>query len=233
MEIKDSVFIVTGGSSGIGKALTQQLIELGGKVAFTGRNPEKVEKVAADTGAYGIVADISVESDIIETYKLVLEKFGKLDALINNAGIGFFKSVDEATLADYQEIYNTNVFGLALMTKEAVKLFKAQKSGNIVNIGSTASLNGFAKGGIYAASKFAVRAMSQSWAHELRPFNVRVTQVNPSEVTTAFNQSDRVERSNVDNKLRGEEIAHAIVSALQMDNRGFIPEITIHATNPW
>ncbi|MGY6560990.1 MAG: SDR family oxidoreductase [Luteibaculaceae bacterium] len=233
MQVKDSVFLVTGGTSGIGKALAVLLKEHGGKVFITGRDAQKLESVKKEIGVEGIVADVSNEADVLKTYETVLKTFGKLDALINNAGIGFVVPIEEYTLAQYQEIFGVNVFGAALMGREAAKLFKKQNYGNIVNIGSTASQRGYPGGGIYSASKFALRSMSQCWAAELRKHNVRVTHVNPSEVTTAFAQTDRVERPEVDNKLRGEEIAHAIVSALTMDNRGFVPEITIHATNPF
>ena len=102
-----------------------------------------------------------------------------------------------------------------------------------VNIGSTASLKGYKGGSIYASSKFAVRALTQCWQAELRPFNIKVTQVNPSEVTTAFANKERIERSEIHNKLTSKEIAHAIVSSLEMDDRGFINELNVWATNPF
>ena len=124
------------------------------------------------------------------------------------------------------------MFGVALLTQEAVKIFKEQDYGNIVNIASTASLNGFPNGSIYAASKFALRGMTQCWQKELRKHNIRVMLINPSEVPTAFGSADRTERPDVKSKLTSVDIAHVIKSALEMDNRGFIPEVNIWATNP-
>jgi 3-oxoacyl-[acyl-carrier protein] reductase len=233
MNIENSVFIVTGGSSGIGKATAKLLAQNGAKVVITGRDELKIKKVAEEIGVLGISADVSKEADVLKTFEFTLKHFKTVDALINNAGIGYTVPVDEYTLENYREIFETNVFGAALMGREAAKIFKAKNSGNIVNIGSTASLKGYPGGGIYSASKFALRSMSQCWAAELRKFNVRVTHVNPSEVTTAFAQENRVERPEEAKKLRSEEIAHAIFNALTMDDRGFIPEITIHATNPF
>ena len=120
-----------------------------------------------------------------------------------------------------------------MLTQEVVKFFKAQKNGTIINIGSTAATNGFGSGSVYSSSKFALRGLTQCWRQELRKDNVRVMLVNPSEVTTAFNAKDRVERKEVENKLSPKEVAHAIVSAIKMDDRGFIPELNIWATNPF
>ena len=117
------------------------------------------------------------------------------------------------------------MFGLALFTKEITPVMKKQKSGTIINIGSTASLKGYQNGSIYASSKFAVRCLTQCWQSELRPYNIRVTQVNPSEVTTAFGNQERVERNEIYNKLTPKEISHTIISALEMDDRGMINEL--------
>lgn len=234
MNIKDSTFLVTGGSAGIGKATAKLLIEKGGKVAITGRDKSKLEKVAKEVGAFPIHADVAVENDVHKSYELFLKKFGNLDCLINNAGIG--DSWNELTALDlkvFHHIYDVNVFGAALMASEAAKLFKKQKSGNIINIASTAGTKGFANGTVYASSKFALRGMTQCWQAELRKYDVRVILVNPSEVTTAFGDNERREKPEVKNKLRPLEIAHTIVSALEMDDRGFIPEVTVWATNPF
>lgn len=234
MNINNSAFIVTGGSAGIGKATAKLLSEKGGKVAITGRDKSKLEKVAKEINAFPIHANVASEEDVRKTYEIFLEQFGKLDCLINNAGIGdSWNELTDLDMQAFHRVYDVNVFGAALMAREAAKLFKKQKSGNIINIASTAATKGFANGTVYASSKFALRGMTQCWQAELRKYNVRVILINPSEVTTAFGDLDRVEREEVKNKLRPIEIAHAIVSALEMDDRGFIPEVTIWATNPF
>jgi 3-oxoacyl-[acyl-carrier protein] reductase len=234
MNIKDSTFLVTGGSAGIGKATAKLLVEKGGKVAITGRDKSKLEKVAKEMGAFPIHADVAIESDVRKTYELLLKQFGKLDCLINNAGIGDgWNEITELDLKAFHRVYEVNVFGAALMASEAAKLFKKQKSGNIVNISSTAGTKGFANGTVYSSSKFALRGMTQCWQAELRKYNVRVILVNPSEVTTAFGDDERKEKPEVKNRLRPLEIAYTIVSILEMDDRGFIPEVTVWATNPF
>jgi 3-oxoacyl-[acyl-carrier protein] reductase len=193
-----------------------------------------VTRVANEIGAFPIAADVSVPADVERIFHQLQEKFGRLDILINNAGIGQgWADLTEVQLTDMQQVYSVNVFGAMMVGQAAARIFKAQRSGNIINIGSTASLKGYAKGTVYSSSKFALRGMTQCWQDELRPFNVRVTQMNPSEVTTAFGSQDGIERTEVANKLRSEEISHQICAVLEMDNRGFVPEVTVWATNPW
>ena len=232
--LQDRVAVITGGSSGIGKATAQMLIAKGAQVIIVARHADKVTRVANEIGAFPIAANVSIPADVERVFKLLQEKFGRLDILINNAGIGQgWADLTEVQLTDMQQVYAVNVFGALMVGQAAARIFKAQRSGNIINIGSTASLKGYAKGTIYASSKFALRGMTQCWQDELRPFNVRVTQMNPSEVTTAFGSKDGIERTEVANKLRSEEIAHQICAVLEMDNRGFVPEVTVWATNPW
>jgi 3-oxoacyl-[acyl-carrier protein] reductase len=118
------------------------------------------------------------------------------------------------------------------MAREAAKHFIKKRHGNIVNISSTAGLRGAAGGTAYYASKFALRGMTECWRAELRKHNVRVILVNPSEVITNFSAAAGMKQNPNETKLRGEEIAFAVKSALDMDDRGFIPELSIFATNP-
>ena len=234
MKIENSAFLITGGSAGIGKATAKMLADKRGKVSITGRDKSKLEKVAKEINAFPILADAAKEEDVNKTYELFLQQFGKLDCLINNAGIGGgWGEITKLDIKAFRNVYDVNVFGAAMMGSKAAQIFKKQNYGNIVNIASTAALKGYASGTVYASSKFALRGMTQCWQADLRKYNVRVILVNPSEVTTAFGSSKRVEREEVSNKLRSEEIAHTIVSTLEMEDRGFIPEVTVWATNPF
>ena len=233
MKIEGSRILVTGGSSGIGKETARMLVDKGAKVLITGRDETKTREVAKEIGAMALAADISTEEGIDQTFEAVEKQLGGLDVLINNAGIGRFGELTEITLKDFEDVFSTNVYGAALAAQKAARIFKEQKRGNIINIASSAGVKGFSHGTVYAASKFALRGMTECWRAELRPYNVRVILVNPSEVTTAFNQPGRKEREEVPNKLRPTEIAHSIVSALEMDDRGFITELSVWATNPF
>ncbi len=233
MNLNNAKVLVTGGSLGIGKATAKKLKEAGAQVVITGRNEVRLQAAANELGVRGIAMDVANTVDIKRTVSEAQEYMGGLNVLINNAGIGAFDLLDELTLEQFETVFGINVFGAALMAQEVAKVFKAQNYGNIINIASTAGTKGFERGTVYAASKFALRGMTQCWQAELRKFNVRVMLVNPSEVKTAFANPDRTERPEEPNKLRGEEIAHAIKATLEMDDRGMIPELTVWATNPW
>jgi 3-oxoacyl-[acyl-carrier protein] reductase len=234
MKIENAHILITGGSSGIGKETAKQFIAKGAKVVITGRDQNKLHSVAKEIGAIPLPFDISdlasIPQKAAEAIKLL---GGRIDTLINNAGIGVFPELGDITAQNLTDVYTTNVFGLALLTQEIVANFKTQNYGNIINIGSTASQKGFARGSVYAASKFAVRGMTQSWQAELRKDNIRVSLVNPSEVATAFANESREEREEQSNKLGSEEIAHAIISLVEMRDKGFVPELTVWATNPF
>jgi 3-oxoacyl-[acyl-carrier protein] reductase len=233
MKLKGSSILITGGSLGIGKAAAKVLVDAGANVAITGRDANRLEAAAAETGSVPIVADVSNDGDIERTFTEFLGRFDRLDCLINNAGIGEFKPLDDLSREDIESVFHVNVYGAALMGARAARLFKKQNSGNIVNIASTAGLRGYAGGTVYVASKFALRGMTECWRAELRKHNVRVFLVNPSEVATAFGDAKRKERQPAPNKLSSWEIAHAIRAVLEMDDRGFIPELSVWATNPW
>ncbi len=234
MKINGSKILITGGSLGIGKATAKILVEGGAEVIITGRDNDRLATAVEETGAIPFKADVAKSDDIEKTYQFVHENWGRLDVLVNNAGIGSqFTPLTEVTEQDFLNVYQVNVIGAALMAKYAAQIFKAQRYGNIINIASTAARKGYEKGSVYASSKFALRGMTECWQAELRRYNVRVILINPSEVTTAFGNPDRIERNERSNRLRSEEIAHTVKTSLEMDDRGFIPELTVFATNPW
>lgn len=233
MKLDGARIIVTGGSLGIGKAAAKSLIEKGARVLITGRDASRLAAAAEEIGASWLAADVASDEDINQTVERALSEFGGLDCLVNNAGIGTSKPLLEVSREDFRRVFEVNVYGAAMMAKRAAEEFVKQNHGTIVNIASTASLRGYEGGSVYSASKFALRSMSECWRAELRRNNIRVIQVNPSLVMTAFGDPARVERPEQPNKLRSAEIAHVIVSAIEMDDRGFIPEVTVHATNPW
>src|SRR5262252_7587574 len=232
MELQNATALVTGGSSGIGYATAKVLIEAGARVAITGRDEKKLYKAAESLNAVAVRADVANEADVQRTYREVLQAFGHLDILVNNAGFGVFRKLVDMDRASFDAVFTTNVTGAMLMGREAAKHFIQQNKGNIVNICSTASLRGAANGTAYYASKFALRGMTECWRAELRQYNIRVFLINPSEVLTTFGAVSGFRQDENPTKLRGEEIAHMIKAALEMDDRGFTPELTIFATNP-
>ena len=173
-----------------------------------------------------------MEADAVRAFREFQQQAGRLDVLVNNAGLGFFKKLVDFDLESFEKTFATNVRGAMLMAREAARIFAEQKSGNIVNIGSTASHRGAPNGTAYYGSKFALRGMTECWRAELRQFNVRVFLVNPSEVITNFGVAAGFEQKDNPTKLRGEDIAHAVKSVLEMNDRGFTTEVTVFATNP-
>jgi 3-oxoacyl-[acyl-carrier protein] reductase len=234
MNVKGKNIIITGGSLGIGKETARDLVKKGANVLITGRSENRLIEAKIYTGSKIIEFDISDHENMCKNAKKCIDILdGRVDVLINNAGIGVRKSIDELNIEDFLKVFNVNVFGLALFTKEIIPYMIKESYGTIINIGSTASLKGYKNGSIYSSSKFAVRCLTQCWQTELRPYNIRVCQVNPSEVTTAFGNSERVEREDVANKLTPKEISHSIISVIEMNDRGFVNELNIWATNPF
>jgi len=232
MKLQNATALVTGGSSGIGYSIAKVLIEAGAQVAITGRDEKKLYRAAEALHAVAIRADVANESDVQRTFREVLQAFGHLDILINNAGFGVFKKLVDMDRASFDGVFATNVTGAMLMGREAAKHFIERNRGNIVNICSTASLRGAANGTAYYASKFALRGMTECWRAELRQYNIRVFLINPSEVLTNFGAAAGFRQDENPTKLRGEDIAWMIKAALEMDDRGFTPELSIFATNP-
>ena len=225
--------LITGGSSGIGKATAIELVENGATVCITGRDKDKLENVASKINAIPIHFDVSKYNSIAVKTLDAFHSMGGMDVLINNAGIGEFAKLEDIKMNHFENMFATNVFGLTMLTQEVVKFFKTQQHGTVINIGSSAATSGFPSGSVYCASKFALRGLTDCWRQELRKDNIRVILVNPSEVPTAFNNKERQERDEQENKLSSKEISHAIVSAINMDKRGFIPELNVWATNPF
>ena len=233
MDIKNAKVLITGGTSGIGYETAKMLVHHGAKVAICGRHQKTVDESAEKLGAVGIVSDVSKEHDVINMVKTVIDKFGDFNVLVNNAAFGHFSLLKDMDTQKFNELYATNVTGAMMVGRECAKHFIENNYGNIVNIASTAGKNGFAGGTAYSSSKFALRGMTECWRAELRKNNIRVMLVNPSEVQTNFGSNAGREKRPVNqSKLESKEIAHTILSMLQMDDKGFITEATIFATNP-
>jgi 3-oxoacyl-[acyl-carrier protein] reductase len=226
------VALVTGGSSGIGRGIAEMLVANGARVAITGRNQSRLAEAAKAIGAFPIHADVSKEADVERTYQEVMKEFGDLDILINNAGLGAFKPLVQMSTEEFEKTFATNVTGAMMMGREAAKIFIKRNRGNIVNIASTAGLRGAPNGTAYYASKFALRGMTECWRGELRKNNIRVFLVNPSEVITSFGAAAGFEQKENPTKLHPEDIAHMVKAALEMNDRGFTPELSVFGTNP-
>jgi 3-oxoacyl-[acyl-carrier protein] reductase len=233
MNLEGKRVLVTGGSEGIGFGIAEALARRGAKVGIMGRDAGKLQAAADNLEVAAFPGDVGAEEDAVRVVHEFVDQLGGIDILVNNAGFGHFLPLVEFDVQRFEEVFRTNVTGAMLMARECARHFVAQRSGNIVNISSTSGLAGGKNSTAYSGSKFALRGMTECWRAELRPYNVRVTLVNPSEVQTPFFEKIGIDKEYSDKKLRPNEIADAVVGALAIDDRGFIPEFSVFATNPW
>jgi len=233
MKLDGAKALVTGGSEGIGRGIAVALIAKGADVVITGRHEDTLRRTAEEIGAGFVSGDVGVEADAVRAVADFVDRHGRIDLLVNNAGFGIFAPLVDTRLEDLEAVFRTNVFGAFLMAREAAKHFVRQGSGNLVNIASTSGLRGGRGSTAYSGSKFALRGMTECWRDELRRHDVRVMLVNPSEVQTGFFAKLGREQETSPNKLRPQEIADAIVGMLELDDRGFVPELSVFATNPF
>jgi 3-oxoacyl-[acyl-carrier protein] reductase len=232
MDLKEGIVLVTGGSSGIGLETARELVSRGARVAICGRDAKKLASAAESSGALAIRADVADEADVKRMVAQVIETYGDYNVLVNNAGYGHFAPLLETTLESMRRQYDTNVFGAMMVARESARHFAGRGGGSIVNVASTAAQRGFAGGTAYASSKFALRGMTECWRAELRKHEIRVMEINPSEVITEFFATAGRSREASEKKLHAVDIAKAIASMLEMHDRGFVTEMSVWATNP-
>ena len=213
MSSSSKVIIITGASKGIGKAIAHDLKEH--KLVLGARDTAALEEIAAElqkNGSEALVCplDITKEESIQSMVDAALEAYGKIDVLINNAGVGDFKRVDEFSLDEFDHIYRVNMLGTFLCTKYAAPHMIAQKSGQIINIASVAGLNGFKTGTAYASSKFAMVGFTESVREDLKEYGIAVTALCPGAVLTEFGNRSVEEKSKAEYLLMPEDVARSV-----------------------
>jgi NAD(P)-dependent dehydrogenase (short-subunit alcohol dehydrogenase family) len=175
--LKESVVIITGGSSGIGRATALSFASMGAKVLITGRRAPKLDETAkGQPNIEVLVADTAEPDDSLRTIARAVELWGRLDVLVNNAGAGAIIPLLDVTATRMIDIFAVNVFGPSLLAKEALPYLKATK-GSIINISSTYGSKAGAALSHYGASKAALEYLTRSWALELAPIKIRVNAV--------------------------------------------------------
>lgn len=238
MDLSQAAALVTGGGTGIGRAVAAALVAQGARVAISGRRQNVIEAAAKALSANGqrvvpIVGDVSREDDAARMVETTIRELGSYDTLINNAGIGAFAPLVDTKAEDFRKVWETNVLGAMLVARASARHFITQNRGNIVNVASTSAHRGGAGSSSYASTKFALTGLTECWRAELRQYNIRVMQVNPSEVVTDFFvAAGREPRAVNPTKLVGEDIAHVVVGMLALSDRGFVTDATVWATNP-
>jgi NAD(P)-dependent dehydrogenase (short-subunit alcohol dehydrogenase family) len=176
------VWLITGCSTGFGRELSKAVIANGDKVAVTARKIDDVKDIVEgnDTNAISLTLDVTKQADIDAAVKATIDKFGRIDVLVNNAGIGYFGAVEESEDEQVRRMFDINVFGLGNMIKAVLPTMRAQKSGHVVNISSIGGLRSFPAVGYYNATKYAVDGLSEALAKEVAPLGIKVTIICPS-----------------------------------------------------
>ena len=186
MSGKEKVWLITGCSTGFGRALAQKTIASGYKVAVTARDETKIEGLVADSpeNAIALTLDVTDKAQISDAVKKAVEKFGRIDVLVNNAGIGYFSSVEESNEQETRKMFEINFWGLLDVTTKVLPYMRKQRSGHIINFSSIGGLTSYPALGHYNASKYAVEGISETLVQELAPFGIKVTLIEPSAFRT-------------------------------------------------
>ncbi len=191
MNIKDKITIITGASEGIGLAIAQAMAKQGAKLVLAARSADKISRAAADLNALAVPTDMTKPADIKNLFNITLEKFGRLDILINNAGQGLYAKFAETKLEDYRAIMELNIFAVMQSMQMAIPIMRKQGGGLILNISSRVSQNYFPNLSAYASTKYALNALSLTARAELESDNIKVAIFMPRMTATQFGQNSK------------------------------------------
>jgi len=232
--IENKVAYITGGTKGVGYGIAKILLENGVSVAFTGRRKEDVEKVENELKQYsanvlGLISDVKNLEDELNAVKSIIEKFGRLDFVIANAGLGIFKPVDELSSEEWNDMIETNLTGVFYTLKASVEELK-KTEGYYITISSLAGANFFENGAGYNASKFGVVGFTQAAMIDLRKYNIKSTVIMPGSVATNFNGNTPSEKDAW--KIQPEDIGSLVLDILKMNPRVLPSKIEFRATKP-
>jgi NAD(P)-dependent dehydrogenase (short-subunit alcohol dehydrogenase family) len=182
-EFRKKVVLVTGGGTGIGRAIATVFADAGARVVVCGRNYEQLKEVAEDLGGHAIAADVSNEESVQALYEQIIQTEGTLDILVNNAGVtGPVSNAEDMDMSEWDEAVAINIRGVLLCIKYAAPLLKRQVGGSIINMSSLMGLRGYPMRAAYTATKFAVIGITEAVAQELGPFGIRVNAICPGAV---------------------------------------------------
>lgn len=232
----ERVALVTGGTKGIGFAIARRLVDIGASVAISARTAADVERAAAELDergpgdTFGFVCDVRDPAACQRLVEAAVERFGALDVLVNNAGIGIMKPIQELTVEEFQVTIETNLCGVFYCSKAAASHLSEGDGGWIINIGSLAGRNTFSGGAAYNASKFGLIGLSEASMLDLRYDNVRVSMIMPGSVATEFAGNAVDEASTW--KLRADDVARAVVDLLAYPPHALPSRIEMRPSTP-
>lgn len=237
MNLKDKVVVITGASAGLGSAFSRALVERGAHVFGLARRTERLSELETELGPsfVGITCDVTDENAVKEAFEDVLDRAGRIDALVNNAGLGKFGPADEVTLEDWELQMNVNLKGVFLCTRATLPIMRAQNvasgfGGHIVNIASVAGLLGNPNISTYNVTKFGLKGYSEALFKEVRQDGIKVSCFYPGSIQTEFFDSAGIPISA--NPMTPEQIGTTLVHVLETPDNYLISEIVMRPLRP-
>ena len=232
--LTDRVAVVTGGSRGIGFAIAEALLREGASVVIGASSPGHLDSAKKSLASYSgrvstVQADVRRYEDVNALMDAAAREFGGLDILINNAGVGVFKSVADTTVEEWHRVLDTNLSGVFYGCHAAIPHMKRRGGGWIINISSLASKNAFVNGGVYCASKSALNAFSETLMQEVRYDGIRVAYVLPGSVNTGFGG---LSNTKSEWALMPEDVARAVVDLVSFPARSLPSRVEIRPAQP-
>ena len=231
--IKEKIALITGGSKGIGYGIAKAMLENGMKVAITSRTQKAADEAANSLGSsdqvIGIEADVRNMESQENAVQQVIEKWGQLDVLIANAGVGHFADIDDLTAEQWNEVIDVNLTGVFYSTKAGMSFLK-KTQGYLITIASLAGVNFFAKGAAYNASKFGLVGFTQAVMMDVRQAGVKVSTIMPGSVSTHFN--NRVPSDADAWRIQPEDVGQIVIDLLKMPARTLPSKVEVRPSMP-
>jgi NAD(P)-dependent dehydrogenase (short-subunit alcohol dehydrogenase family) len=235
-EIQDKVAVITGSTKGIGLAAAEALLQAGAKVVISARNEGEVAAVgkrlleAHPARVKSQACDVRLEGQVDVLFRAADRAFGGVDVLVNNAGVGLFKNLEEMTLEEWNRVIETNVTGVFLCSRAAIPRMRRRGGGYIINISSLAGKNAFPTASAYNASKFAVNGMSEALMQEVRYDGIRVSYIMPGSVNTHFGGTPPDPAKEW--KLAPSDVAQVILDLLRHPSRSLPSRVELRPSQP-
>jgi 3-oxoacyl-[acyl-carrier protein] reductase len=231
--LASTVAVVTGGSRGIGLAIAAAFLERGARVAIAGRDQKSLDAAVSrfSTDALlAVQADVGNPDDARRLIDGAAARFGGLDVLVNNAGVGHFANVADMSTGDWRKVIDTNLSGVFYCCAAALPHLKRRGAGWIINISSLAGKNPFVGGAAYCASKAGLNAFSEALMQEVRYDNIRVSYIMPGSVATGF--SGRVDGAGADWKIAAEDVSDLVLDLVTFPSRSLPSRIELRPSRP-
>ncbi|HTK81750.1 MAG TPA: SDR family NAD(P)-dependent oxidoreductase [Bacteroidota bacterium] len=237
MKLEKKTAIVTGAGKGIGKAIALALSSAGANVVVAARTQSDIDGVAhqireAGGSALSVRADVSKEEDVRQLVSQTLNRFGRIDILINNAGIGSFANVESLSVEKFDRMWEVNVRGVFLCSRAVIPAMSQQKSGDIINIASLAGRNAFVGGAGYCSTKWALVGFARCLMLEVRAHNIRVITLCPGSVDTDFGDHEKGAPRSQGIIPTADDVAQVVVDTISMPRHVMVSEVDIRPTNP-